>query len=86
MSDSFATPWTVVCQGPVSMGFPRQEYWSGSLLSRSVLSDSWQPYGLQLAEFPALHHLQNLHKLLSIKSVMVRASLRVWLGLRKGMC
>ena len=29
MSDSFATPWTVVCQGPVSMGFPRQEYWSG---------------------------------------------------------
>ena len=29
MFDSFATPWTVVCQGPVSMGFPRQEYWSG---------------------------------------------------------
>ena len=21
----FATPWTVVCQAPVSMGFPRQE-------------------------------------------------------------
>ena len=28
MSDSFATPWTVVCQAPLSMGFPRQEYWS----------------------------------------------------------
>ena len=22
MSDSFATPWTVVCQAPLSMGFP----------------------------------------------------------------
>ena len=29
MSDSFAPPWTVVCQAPVSMGFPRQEYCSG---------------------------------------------------------
>ena len=29
MSDSFATPWTVACQIPLSMGFPRQEYWSG---------------------------------------------------------
>ena len=28
MSDS-ATPWTVACQAPLSMGFPRQEYWSG---------------------------------------------------------
>ena len=23
------TPWTVVCQAPLCMGFPRQEYWSG---------------------------------------------------------
>ena len=23
----FATPWTVTCQAPVSMEFPRQEYW-----------------------------------------------------------
>ena len=22
-------PWTVICQAPLSMGFPRQEYWSG---------------------------------------------------------
>ena len=27
MSDS-ATPWTVACQTPPSMGFHRQEYWS----------------------------------------------------------
>ena len=25
----FATPWTVACQVPLSMGLPRQEYWSG---------------------------------------------------------
>ena len=25
----FATPWTVACQAPLSMGFSRHEYWSG---------------------------------------------------------
>ena len=25
----FATPWTAVCQAPLSMEFSRQEYWSG---------------------------------------------------------
>ena len=25
----FVTPWTVACQAPLSMGFPRQEYWRG---------------------------------------------------------
>ena len=25
----FATPWTVAHQAPPSIGFPRQEYWSG---------------------------------------------------------
>ena len=25
----FGTPWTVVHQAPLSMGFPRQESWSG---------------------------------------------------------
>ena len=29
MSDSFSTPWTIALQTPLSMGFPRQEYWSG---------------------------------------------------------
>ena len=24
----YATPWTVAHQAPLSMGFPRQEYWS----------------------------------------------------------
>ena len=29
MSDSFATPRTIACQTPPSMGFSRQEYWNG---------------------------------------------------------
>jgi len=29
MSDSFATPRTVTYHALLSMGFPRQEYWSG---------------------------------------------------------
>ena len=26
---TFAIPWTITFQAPLSMGFPRQEYWSG---------------------------------------------------------
>ena len=26
---TLATPWTIACQPPLSMGFSRQEYWSG---------------------------------------------------------
>ena len=25
----FVTPWTIAHQAPLSMGFPRQEHWSG---------------------------------------------------------
>ena len=53
------TPWTAAYQAPPSMGFSRQEYWSGLPFpfavhesekwkwSRSVGSDSLQPHGLQ---------------------------------------
>ena len=55
----FATPWTVAYQAPQSMGFLRQEYWSGVPFpspmhesetwkwSLSVVSDSSWPHGLQ---------------------------------------
>ena len=29
MSNSFATPWTVARQPPLTVAFSRQEYWSG---------------------------------------------------------
>ena len=50
------------------MGFSRQEYWSGVplpsptlllrlLFSRSVMSDSFLPHGLQGTSPPVLHYL-----------------------------
>ena len=37
---TFATPWTVALQAPLSIGFPREEYWSGlPFLSPGDLSD-----------------------------------------------
>ena len=32
----FGTPWTAACQAPQSLGFSRQEYWSGVPLPSSV--------------------------------------------------
>ena len=29
MSSSSVTPWTIACQAPLSIGFPKQEFWSG---------------------------------------------------------
>ena len=40
MSSSFVTPWTVAPQVPLSMGFPRQGYWSG--LPTPPPGESWR--------------------------------------------
>ena len=42
MSDSFVIPWTVACQTPLSMGFPRQEYWSGLPFPSSLIISYWR--------------------------------------------
>ena len=62
MSNSFLTPWTVTCQAPLSMRFPRQEYWSG--LSFPSPGESSQPKSrtraaLQVDSLP-LSHLGHL--------------------------
>ena len=47
----FVTPWTVACCAPLSMGFSRQEYWSGLLfISPQDLPDP----GIE-PRSPALH-------------------------------
>ena len=52
----FATPWTVACQAPLSMGFPRQEYWSGLPFpfQRIFLTQGWNLHLLhwQVGESP----------------------------------
>ena len=35
----FATPWTAAYQAPPSMGFSRQEYWSGVPLPSVSIDD-----------------------------------------------
>ena len=62
----FATARTVAHQAPLSMGFPRQEYWTGSPFpSPGDLPDS----GMEL-KFPALQvdslPLSHLGNLLSV--------------------
>ena len=39
-----ATPWTAAYQAPPSMGFSRQEYWSDSLLSQSLIYQDLGPF------------------------------------------
>ena len=36
-----AAPWTAAHQGPPSMGFSRQEYWSGVALPSLNVSHMW---------------------------------------------
>ena len=47
----FATPWTAVHQAPLSMGFFRQEYWSGLpfLLPENLLDPGIKPVSPALA-------------------------------------
>ena len=41
----FETPWTIALKAPLSMEFPRQEYWSGLpfLLQEIFLTQRWNP-------------------------------------------
>ena len=47
----FATLWTVACQAPLSMGFSRQEYWSGlhALLQGIFPPQGQNPHFLHLS-------------------------------------
>ena len=54
MVSTFVMPWSVACQAPLSMEFPRQEYWCGLPLPspgdlpdprielKSPVSPAWQ--------------------------------------------
>ena len=60
VSDCSATLWTVPCQAPPSVRFPRQEYWSG--LTFPSLGDLSNPGmepespALQANALPLSHH------------------------------
>ena len=74
----FATPWTVAYQAPPSMGFSRQEYWSGLPFPSPLnIHTIWQfllifPTPEKHSYIHQLKHLQDINfkqlKLLSEKS------------------
>ena len=49
------TPWTAAYQAPLSMGFSRQEYWSGVPLPSSMIRDYYE----QLQGFPGGSEVKN---------------------------
>ena len=48
----FATPWTITYQNPLSMGFCRQEYWSGLPFPSTQRSNPGLPH-LQADALPS---------------------------------
>ena len=71
MSNSFATPWAIACQAPLSLRFPRQEYWSGLPFTSPVdLPDlGIKPVSptLQASFFLPLSHQGNVYKIMSFE-------------------
>ena len=53
MSDS-ETPWTVALQASLSMGFPRQEYWSGLPFPPPGQRNGGRGYSVHGAVFPTM--------------------------------
>ena len=49
-----ATPWTAACQAPLSMGFSRQEYWSGVPLPSLTINPSWALFHRHASFLPLL--------------------------------
>ena len=62
----FATPWTAAHHAPLSMGFSRQEYWSGLPLpspSMQLESSIVEQFKNSLASFQFSWFLSHVHKM-----------------------
>ena len=57
----FATPWTVAYQAPPSMGFSRQEYWSGLPFPEDLIKSlNLNSIGVEIR--PEILHFQQAHR------------------------
>ena len=84
-----ATPWTVAYEAPPSMGFPRQEYWSGvPLPSPIVITDNKYLFRIYSLGGMSMHmYLQKkkqLQEVLRFKYQMNRMYLIQIFGIPKG--
>ena len=59
----FATPWTAAYQAPPSMGFSRQEYWSGLSLEGLILKLKLQYFGHLIQTVDSLEKILMLGKI-----------------------
>jgi len=57
-----ATPWTAAYQAPPSMGFSRQEYWSGVPLPSPKNKEYILPYVKEIANGNLLYSSGNSNK------------------------
>ena len=73
----FGTPWPAAHQAPPSMGFSRQEYWSG-VCCYSVMSNSLQPHDLHV-RLPSLSQSPGVCSMLCAE-----VQPRLIQGIRKG--
>ena len=59
----FETPWTAAYQAPLSMGFSRQEYWSGVPLPSPMLKLKLQCFGHLIRTANSLEKILMLGKI-----------------------
>ena len=59
----FETPWTAAYQAPLSMGFSRQEYWSGVPLPSPMLKLKLQYFGHLIRTANSLEKILMLGKI-----------------------
>ena len=82
-----ATAWTVACQAPLSMGFPRQEYWRGLPLTSpgALPNPGIEPIPLALADrfFTPEPPGKTLHASYKPKQITGPSSESVWRGIHK---
>ena len=74
----FATLWTVACQTPLSMGFYRQEYWSGLPFPPPVDHVLSELFTMTFLAWVALHGIAHsfteLHKPFHHDKVVIHAA------------
>ena len=68
-----ATPWTVAYQAPLSMGFARQEYWSGVPLPPLLSINSM--HNIKLIEYFSVKSFQGSNKGRYFKTLLRKIAL-----------
>ena len=83
MSNSFAIPWIVACQSPLSIRFPREEYWPFPSPYWFLLSWSQEYHGKESAGKKWVLYWLSFYKLATYIYGLVKLSQSVCSGLWK---